>query len=146
MSEEVKTIWVTEIRKLLTGQLEACKGIGLVLCLFGKKYMMHSDDRFNTDALNACPCYVEASQQRAPDQFTSDTSSTNRYEYTHDHIYTFILELILKHEIKHILRLVKNEHGNLRSGGVEKQKTEEERGKELENILEPGTTQRVKGE
>ncbi|XP_077072914.1 guanine nucleotide exchange factor DBS isoform X5 [Siphateles boraxobius] len=79
VSEEVKTIWVTEIRKLLTGQLEACK---------------------------------EASQQRAPDQFTSDTSSTN---------------------------------GNLRCGGVEKQKTEEERGKELENILEPGTTQRVKG-
>ncbi|XP_056116660.1 guanine nucleotide exchange factor DBS isoform X6 [Rhinichthys klamathensis goyatoka] len=79
VSEEVKTIWVTEIRKLLTGQLEACK---------------------------------EASQQRAPDQFTSDTSSTN---------------------------------SNLRSGGVEKQKTEEERGKELENILEPGTTQRVKG-
>ncbi|XP_056116661.1 guanine nucleotide exchange factor DBS isoform X7 [Rhinichthys klamathensis goyatoka] len=86
VSEEVKTIWVTEIRKLLTGQLEACK---------------------------------EASQQRAPDQFTSDTSSTNR--------------------------LVKNERSNLRSGGVEKQKTEEERGKELENILEPGTTQRVKG-
>ncbi|KAK7154179.1 hypothetical protein R3I94_007520 [Phoxinus phoxinus] len=79
VSEEVKTIWVTEIRKLLTGQLEACK---------------------------------EASQQKAPDQFTSDTSSTN---------------------------------SNLRSGGVEKQKTEEERGKELENILEPGTTQRVKG-
>ncbi|KAG1929277.1 homer protein [Pimephales promelas] len=86
VSEEVKTIWVTEIRKLLTGQLEACK---------------------------------EASQQRGPDQFTSDTSSTNR--------------------------LVKNECSNLRSGGVEKQKTEEERGKEFENILEPGTTQRVKG-
>ncbi|XDV30414.1 hypothetical protein PO909_033340 [Leuciscus waleckii] len=86
VSEEVKTIWVTEIRKLLTGQLEACK---------------------------------EASQQKAPDQFTSDTSSTNR--------------------------LGKNERSNLRSGGVEKQKTEEERGKELENILEPGTTQRVKG-
>ncbi|CAM4603156.1 unnamed protein product [Leuciscus chuanchicus] len=86
VSEEVKTIWVTEIRKLLTGQLEACK---------------------------------EASQQKAPDQFASDTSSTNR--------------------------LGKNERSNLRSGGVEKQKTEEERGKELENILEPGTTQRVKG-
>jgi len=41
---------------------------------------------------------------------------------------------------------VKNECSNLRSGGVEKQKTEEERGKEFENILEPGTTQRVKGE
>ncbi|TRY97084.1 hypothetical protein DNTS_027276, partial [Danionella cerebrum] len=45
VSEEVKTIWVTEIRKLLTGQLEACK---------------------------------EASQQRAPEQLTSETSSTNR--------------------------------------------------------------------
>ncbi|XP_067300015.1 guanine nucleotide exchange factor DBS isoform X2 [Pseudorasbora parva] len=78
VSEEVKTIWVTEIRKLLTGQLEACK---------------------------------EASQQRAPEQFTSDGSSTS---------------------------------SKLRSGGVDKQKTEEE-GKELEDILEPGTTQRAKG-
>ncbi|KAI2660679.1 Guanine nucleotide exchange factor DBS [Labeo rohita] len=66
-SEEVKTIWVTEIRKLLTGQLEACKGMDLVL-----------------------DC-------------------------------------------------------NLRSGGVEKPKTEEERSKELENILEPRTTGRAKG-
>ncbi|ROI57082.1 Guanine nucleotide exchange factor DBS [Anabarilius grahami] len=84
VSEEVKTIWVTEIRKLLTGQLEA---------------------------------YKEARQQKAPEQFTSETSSTNR----------------------------KNESSNLRNGGVEKQKTEEERGKELENILEPGMTQRAKG-
>ncbi|XP_048049672.1 guanine nucleotide exchange factor DBS isoform X2 [Megalobrama amblycephala] len=84
VSEEVKTIWVTEIRKLLTGQLEA---------------------------------YKEARQQKAPEQFTSENSSTNR----------------------------KNESRNLRSGGVEKQKTEEERGKELENILEPGMTQRAKG-
>ncbi|KAG1924499.1 guanine nucleotide exchange factor DBS, partial [Pimephales promelas] len=76
VSEEVKTIWVTEIRKLLTGQLEACQ---------------------------------RGKSQRGPDQFTSDTSSTNR--------------------------LVKNECSNLRSGGVEKQKTEEERGKEFENIL-----------
>ncbi|XP_051762013.1 guanine nucleotide exchange factor DBS isoform X5 [Ctenopharyngodon idella] len=86
VSEEVKTIWVTEIQKLLTGQLEA---------------------------------YKEARQQKAPEQFTSETSSTNR--------------------------LVKNESSNLRSGGAEKQKTEEERGKELENILEPGMTQRAKG-
>ncbi|XP_052004910.1 guanine nucleotide exchange factor DBS-like isoform X1 [Xyrauchen texanus] len=85
MSEEVKTIWVTEIRKLLTGQLEACK---------------------------------EARQQRPPDQLTSDTSSTNR--------------------------LVRND-SNLRSGGVEKQKTEEERDKELENISEPRMTERTKG-
>lgn len=41
---------------------------------------------------------------------------------------------------------MKNESSNLRSGGAEKQKTEEERGKELENILEPGMTQRAKGE
>uniref|UniRef100_A0A8C1LKV0 Mcf.2 cell line derived transforming sequence-like b n=1 Tax=Cyprinus carpio TaxID=7962 RepID=A0A8C1LKV0_CYPCA len=54
VSEEVKTIWVTEIRKLLTGQLEACK---------------------------------EASQQRAPEQFSSDTSSTNRYDYTPSHLH-----------------------------------------------------------
>ncbi|XP_073701623.1 guanine nucleotide exchange factor DBS isoform X2 [Garra rufa] len=85
-SEEVKTIWVTEIRKLLTGQLEACK---------------------------------EASQQKAPEQFASDTSSTNRS--------------------------VRNECSNRRSGGVEKPKTEEERSKELENILEPRTTGRAKG-
>ncbi|XP_059355867.1 guanine nucleotide exchange factor DBS-like isoform X6 [Carassius carassius] len=86
MSEEVKTIWVTEIRKLLTGQLEACK---------------------------------EASLQKAPEQFSSDTSSTNR--------------------------LVRHEHSNIRSGGVEKPKTDEERGKELENILEPRMTGRAKG-
>ncbi|KTF93024.1 hypothetical protein cypCar_00029058 [Cyprinus carpio] len=86
VSEEVKTIWVTEIRKLLTGQLEACK---------------------------------EASQQRAPEQFSSDTSSTNR--------------------------LVRNERSNLRSGGVQKPKADEERGKELENILEPRMTGRAKG-
>ncbi|XP_058643301.1 guanine nucleotide exchange factor DBS isoform X4 [Onychostoma macrolepis] len=86
-SEEVKTIWVTEIRKLLTGQLEACK--------------------------------VEASQQRAPEQFSSDTSSTNR--------------------------LVRNERSNLRSGGVEKPKADEERVKELENTLEPRMTGRAKG-
>lgn len=86
VSEEVKTIWVTEIRKLLTGQLEACK---------------------------------DASQQRAPEQFSSDTSSTNR--------------------------LVRNERSNLRSGGVEKPKADEERGKELENILEPRMTGRAKG-
>ncbi|XP_050974926.1 guanine nucleotide exchange factor DBS isoform X3 [Labeo rohita] len=85
-SEEVKTIWVTEIRKLLTGQLEACK---------------------------------EASQQKAPEQFSSDTSSSNR--------------------------LMRNDRSNLRSGGVEKPKTEEERSKELENILEPRTTGRAKG-
>ncbi|XP_043105676.1 guanine nucleotide exchange factor DBS isoform X2 [Puntigrus tetrazona] len=86
VSEEVKTIWVTEIRKLLTGQLEACK---------------------------------EASQQRAPEQFSSDGSSTNR--------------------------LVRNERSNLRNGGVEKPKADEERDKELENILEPRTTGRAKG-
>ncbi|XP_016365144.1 guanine nucleotide exchange factor DBS [Sinocyclocheilus rhinocerous] len=86
VSEEVKTIWVTEIRKLLTGQLEACK---------------------------------EASQQRAPEQFSSDTNSTNR--------------------------LVRNERSNLRSGGVDKPKADEERGKELENILEPRMTGRAKG-
>ncbi|XP_052420624.1 guanine nucleotide exchange factor DBS isoform X3 [Carassius gibelio] len=85
-SEEVKTIWVTEIRKLLTGQLEACK---------------------------------EASLQKAPEQFSSDTSSTNR--------------------------LVRHEHSNLSSGGVEKPKTDEERGKELESILEPRMTGRAKG-
>uniref|UniRef100_A0A672RLS2 Guanine nucleotide exchange factor DBS-like n=1 Tax=Sinocyclocheilus grahami TaxID=75366 RepID=A0A672RLS2_SINGR len=63
VSEEVKTIWVTEIRKLLTGQLEACK---------------------------------EASQQRAPEQFSSDTNSTNRYDYTpsHLHIHTVGTESI----------------------------------------------------
>uniref|UniRef100_A0A8C1LM74 Mcf.2 cell line derived transforming sequence-like b n=1 Tax=Cyprinus carpio TaxID=7962 RepID=A0A8C1LM74_CYPCA len=38
VSEEVKTIWVTEIRKLLTGQLEACKGMDLVLDWFVNKY------------------------------------------------------------------------------------------------------------
>uniref|UniRef100_A0A673GNG4 Mcf.2 cell line derived transforming sequence-like b n=1 Tax=Sinocyclocheilus rhinocerous TaxID=307959 RepID=A0A673GNG4_9TELE len=38
VSEEVKTIWVTEIRKLLTGQLEACKGMDLVLGWFVNKY------------------------------------------------------------------------------------------------------------
>uniref|UniRef100_A0A8C2I850 Mcf.2 cell line derived transforming sequence-like b n=1 Tax=Cyprinus carpio TaxID=7962 RepID=A0A8C2I850_CYPCA len=86
VSEEAKTIWVTEIQKLLTGQLETCK---------------------------------ESSQQRAPEQFSSDTSSTNR--------------------------LVRNEPSNFRSGGVDKLKTEEERGKELENILEPRTTGRAKG-
>ncbi|XP_051563973.1 guanine nucleotide exchange factor DBS-like isoform X2 [Myxocyprinus asiaticus] len=85
LSEDVKTMWVTEIRKLLTGQLEACK---------------------------------EASQPKPPDQFTSNTSSTNR--------------------------LVKND-SNHRSGGVEKQKTEEERGKDLENIPEPRMTERTKG-
>uniref|UniRef100_A0A8C1LMI5 Mcf.2 cell line derived transforming sequence-like b n=1 Tax=Cyprinus carpio TaxID=7962 RepID=A0A8C1LMI5_CYPCA len=37
VSEEVKTIWVTEIRKLLTGQLEACKGMDLVLDWFVNK-------------------------------------------------------------------------------------------------------------
>ncbi|XP_059418029.1 guanine nucleotide exchange factor DBS-like isoform X5 [Carassius carassius] len=86
VSEEAKTIWVTEIQKLLTGQLEACK---------------------------------EVSQQRAPEQFSSDISSTNR--------------------------LVRNEPSNFRSGGVDKLNTEEERGKELENILEPRTTGRAKG-
>ncbi|XP_051998642.1 guanine nucleotide exchange factor DBS-like [Xyrauchen texanus] len=84
LSEDVKTIWVTEIRKLLTGQLEACK---------------------------------EASQPKPPDQF-SNTSSINR--------------------------LVRND-SNIRSGGVEKQKTEEERGKDLENIPEPRMTERTKG-
>ncbi|XP_026073823.1 guanine nucleotide exchange factor DBS isoform X3 [Carassius auratus] len=91
VSEEAKTIWVTEIQKLLTGQLEACKGL----------------------------CYVEVSQQRAPEQFSSDISSTNR--------------------------LVRNESSNFRSGGVDKLSTEEERCKELENILEPRTTGRAKG-
>ncbi|XP_052462131.1 guanine nucleotide exchange factor DBS-like isoform X5 [Carassius gibelio] len=86
VSEEAKTIWVTEIQKLLTGQLEACK---------------------------------EVSQQRAPEQFSSDISSTNR--------------------------LVRNESSNFRSGGVDKLSTEEERCKELENILEPRTTGRAKG-
>uniref|UniRef100_A0A672RLZ3 Guanine nucleotide exchange factor DBS-like n=1 Tax=Sinocyclocheilus grahami TaxID=75366 RepID=A0A672RLZ3_SINGR len=39
VSEEVKTIWVTEIRKLLTGQLEACKGMDLVLGWFVNKLL-----------------------------------------------------------------------------------------------------------
>lgn len=30
-SEEIKTIWVREIRKLLTGQLEACRGIKIIM-------------------------------------------------------------------------------------------------------------------
>ncbi|XP_057192460.1 guanine nucleotide exchange factor DBS [Triplophysa rosa] len=81
-SEEIKTIWVTEIRKLLTGQLEACK---------------------------------EARQQKVPDQ----NSSTSR--------------------------LVKGEHMSVRSGGVEKQKIEEEKGTEPENVPHPRTTERVKG-
>lgn len=44
----------------------------------------------------------------------------------------------------HIFRLVKGEH-SVRNGGVEKQKTEEERGTEPENIPQPRTTERVKG-
>ncbi|XP_073768896.1 guanine nucleotide exchange factor DBS isoform X6 [Danio rerio] len=94
-SEEVKTIWVTEIRKLLTGQLEACK------------------ERIFEEPKN------EASQQRAPEQFTSESSSTNR--------------------------LVRNERSSLKSDGVEKQKREEERGKELESIFESRTAERAKG-
>lgn len=48
--------------------------------------------------------------------------------------------------MKLVFRLVRNEPSNFRSGGVDKLKTEEERGKELENILEPRTTGRAKGE
>lgn len=50
-----------------------------------------------------------------------------------------------QYDIFYIFRLVKGEHSSVRSGGLEKQKAEEEKSTEPENILQPRTKERAKG-